>query len=169
MLLSTPVCTKKHVSQKHAKEYRNIPLSPGFTFCFSFLFFSKKTDKQLERDLRGAKSLAMPSSGGSDCRATIQSADRGASMSHNGRRIRIPTGSLIGAQACSPVKPFVKPSPSNTAAGGLIDAAAVAKKVCENFVPRKFPAILIILRFWVACLGLGQDRITCSKDGDSDT
>ena len=71
-------------------------------------------------------------------------------MSHNGRRIRIPTGSLIGAQACSPVKPFVQPSPSNTplrVAGGLIDAAAVAKKVSENFVSRKFPAILIIYAF----------------------
>jgi hypothetical protein len=76
-------------------------------------------------------------------------------MSHNGRRIRIPTGSLIGAQACSPVKPFVKPSPSNTAAGGLIDAAAVAKKVCENFVPRKFPAILIISAFLGSMFGFG--------------
>jgi len=73
-------------------------------------------------------------------------------MSHNGRRIRIPTGSLIGAQACSPVKPFVKPSPS--CGGGLIDAAAVAKKVSENFVPRKFPAILIISAFLGCMFGV---------------
>jgi hypothetical protein len=60
----------------------------------------------------------------------------GSIQHHNGRRIRIPTGAPIGAQACSPRKPFMKPSPFNPntpvpvpGGGGLSDMSTVAAKV----------------------------------------
>ena len=79
-----------------------------------------------------------PTEGGGDGHLGRQKrrSNGGGSVSHNGRRIRIPTGVPIGAQACSPPKPFMKPSPFNTntpvpvpGGGGLSDLSAVASKV----------------------------------------
>jgi len=73
---------------------------------------------------------------GGDCRAPPRGA--GGATSHNGRRLRIPTGVPIGAQACSPRKPFVTPSPFNTnrpvpvlGGSGMIDPSSVMAKVYQ--------------------------------------
>lgn len=70
----------------------------------------------------------------------------GNSVSHKGRRLRVPTGAPIGAQACSPRKPFVTPSPFNTnrplpvlGGSGMPDPSSVMSKVSSR---RAAPRVL---------------------------